>query len=199
MAHAIHYFDPTDRLCTTPEEEKQRRWYSKEELNAMFLKDLEEHLRDQVATGSNKTDGRGLEVHFAHNQRRKDQAERWFKDIVEQSYAIRKAASSYSPMKARRQTNADVWAEDLAAYLNATQYTIMSRDWALAQAAQDEAEAKSIYQDSIAPASVLVPVLNKRGLTSTQFSSSRITNQGPLPQCQEGYETTFKSLTAKSA
>jgi hypothetical protein len=197
MVHAVHYFDPTDPHCMTAEEEQQIRWYSKKELHAMFLKDLEEHLRDQVAPGTNKTDGRGLEIHFADHQRRKDQAERWFKAIVEQSYAIRKAASSYSPMKAQRQAYADVWAEDLAEYLNDTQYTTMSRDWALAQAAQDEAEARAIHEESNAPTSVPVSNSNKQEYTSTRFRGSSITCQGSPPQCQE--EATFKILTAKSA
>lgn len=195
IAQAVHCIDRTDPHCMTPEEQQQERYYNKKELNAMFLKDLEEHLRDQVATGTNKTDGRGLEMHFAHNQRRKDQAERCFKAVVDKSHAIRTAtSSSYSPMmKARRKAYADVWAEDLAEYVHGTEYTVMSRDWALAQAAIDEAEAKAICKESIAPASL--PLLSKPRSTSC-ISTTR---QGPIPQCQESCETTHKSLTAKSA
>jgi hypothetical protein len=208
-AQAVHYYDRTDPHCMTAEEQQQERWYSQKELHAIFLKDLEEHLRDQVAsTGtSSKTDGRGLEEYLAHNNhqpKRQDQVKRCVKAIVDKSHAIRKqATSSYSHpiMKAvRRKSYADIWAEDLSEYITAAPYTIMSRDWALEQAALDEAQAKAVYCDESIITRASLRMSNKQGSTSSMAGSSiSITHQGPVPQLQEGCVTAFVPLTAKSA
>ena len=145
----------------------QDLWYNREELKAQFVEGLELHLREQIqqanaADGSapeycsldkstGGTSSRGLEFHCTHNHRRKQQAESYVRAIVEYSWHMRKpqkARQSFLRKKKQQQKQqslASAWAEDIYDY--ASQLTWMTRDVALGVAAEDEAEARAVYEE----------------------------------------------------
>lgn len=179
---AVYELPPVNTTEVQQEEEapisKEQLWYNKAELNAQFLKDLEVHLQEQVRksqheqqttdwdgrdSSNDATSSRGLEFHFAHNQRRKEKAEAYVRAIVDKSYAVRKECLGKSTRHAsslnrrveglRRRMNIK---NKAAAYHHCadqiheycTQFTWMPRDLAIGVAAEDEAEARAVYQET---------------------------------------------------
>jgi hypothetical protein len=129
--------------------DRQDLWYDKEELNSQFIRDLKHHLNEHVRGGNSTSDksttGRGLEFHFAQNQRRKDQAAAYVRAIVEKSEVLRPRRSKYSLPLTKKSLQMTGCEEEIQDY--ASQLTWMTRDLALGMAAQDEAEARAVYEE----------------------------------------------------
>lgn len=199
--------------------DKTSLWYNKKELNEQFLKDLESQLQDQISraqsdyqytdyyTSDNSngtTSSRGLEFHFAHNQRRQDRAAAYVKHIVEKSYEIRKTALRQRHLPTTKLgrhihkkrligRQGQGLADEIGEY--AAQYTWMTRDLALGVAAEDEAEARAIYQEKEGDEEIASSTSTKEGCnascTSNEFLACR-----PPPPAQLNRP---RSFTAKSA
>lgn len=162
---------PTTEETTATKE----RWYSMKELNALFLKDLEDQHRNLLdSTNSNlsvdanplssissgaTTDYtnrfRGLEFHLPHNHHKVEQSARYVRAVVQQSYQLyqtgKKKGRLYNKSWPRLVVQGDqsTTKRRLVAELElaefASQYTHQTREHALGVAAQDETAAMAIH------------------------------------------------------
>lgn len=202
-----------------PDIDTRSLWYNKKELNEQFLKDLESQLQEQIRrtqsvssnsdsdSSSDKTSGRGLEIHMLHNQRRREKAGAYVRHIVEKSYEIRKEAlrqRKLPKLGSRKQHSASLrhpatmhrFADEIGEY--ASQYTWMSRDLAIGVAAEDEAQARAVYQEdnSNDEGNTSIASTDNTSVTSTDKESS---SEFTPVACRHSKTQAPRSYTAKSA